>query len=83
MHDGHPHGSCGDCVGFVTPFTRAARYAAWGYCGEQTPPPPAGALDELERAALAGDRAALRTNAIGLFRPEDDDCCDFFRERQV
>lgn len=81
MHDGHPHGSCGDCVSFVTPFARTTRISAWGYCGGQSPEPPRDVLVLLEQAALAGDRGALRKNVVGLFKPEDDDCCDFYQGR--
>jgi hypothetical protein len=69
-------------VSFVTPFVQSTRVAGWGYCSDQTVPPPAELIGRLEQAALSGDRAALRRNGVGLYRPEDDDCCDFFRRRQ-
>lgn len=81
MHDGHPHGSCGDCASFVNPFAPRTRIAAWGYCGRQSPAPPRDVLEILEQAALAGDRSAVRKNTVGLFKPEDDDCCDLYQGR--
>lgn len=62
------------------PFAQTPRIAAWGYCGRQPAPPP-DVLDMLEQAALAGDRSALRKNTVDIFKPEDDDCCDFYQER--
>ncbi|MCC6382552.1 MAG: hypothetical protein IT304_08575 [Dehalococcoidia bacterium] len=82
MHDGHRHGSCGDCVSFVMPFATATRIAAWGYCGRQSSAPAPHLLATLEQAALAGDRSAVRKNTAGLFKPEEDDCCDLYQERR-
>jgi hypothetical protein len=82
MHDGHVHGSCGDCAGFVPAFPPKAGLDEWGYCRDQVPvPPPGTALTRIHDAFRAGDRAPLRQNQLGLFRTEPDDACDFFRER--
>jgi hypothetical protein len=82
MHDGHVHGSCGDCAGFVPAFPAKAGLDGWGYCHDQaaTPPPPA-ALTALHDAFRDGDRTPLRQNQFGLYRSEPDDACDFYRER--
>ncbi|GAB4323521.1 MAG: hypothetical protein Kow0010_04890 [Dehalococcoidia bacterium] len=81
MHDGHPHASCGDCVSFVAVFPDIPGLHDWGYCREQQPNLPAQQLAELRQACLAGDRRALRANTAGIYRTEEDDCCDFFRHR--
>jgi len=39
-------------------------------------------LTAIEEAYRQGDRAPLATNTVGLFRAEQDDACDFFRERE-
>ena len=82
MHDGHVHGSCGDCAGFVPAFPARTGLDAWGYCRDQAPtPPPPAALAAFHEAFRAGDWTPLRQNQVGLFRTEPDDACDFYRER--
>lgn len=82
MHDGHVHGSCGDCERFVPAFPTSRSLDAWGFCLEQQPqPPPSSSLSAIEEAYQQGDRAPLATNSLGLFRSEPDDACDFFRSR--
>lgn len=82
MHDGHVHGSCGDCAGFVPAFPAKIGLDDWGYCRDQTAsPPPVAALAAIRHAFHAGDRALLRQNQLGIYRTEPDDACDFYRER--
>lgn len=83
MHDGHVHGSCYDCDRFVPAFPVSRGLDDWGFCLEQQPaPPPPASLAALEEAYRQGDRRTLATNALGVFRSEPDDACDFFRERE-
>ncbi len=81
MHDSHIHGSCGECASFVAVFSVESGCDDWGYCVEQTRPPPAADVARLNSTILAGDRMSLRQNQLGLFRTEPDDACDFFRDR--
>lgn len=81
MHDGHVHGSCGDCASFVPAFPAKRDLADWGFCREQDAPPPPAALVVLHEAYRAGDRGLLQHNQLGLYRTAPDDGCDFFRYR--
>jgi hypothetical protein len=82
LHDGHVHGSCGDCGSFATVFAPGNGLDAWGFCERQRPQRPSPAIIEsLQDAYLAGDRATLRRNAAGIYRAEEDDACDFFRAK--
>jgi len=82
MHDSHVHGSCGECASFVAVFPDESGCDGWGYCLEQNEPPPDADLAQLHSTILAGDRASLRQNQLGLFRWEPDDACDFFRHSE-
>lgn len=83
MHDGHVHGSCTECDRFVPAFPTSRALEAWGYClDQQTTPPADAALSAIEAAFAGGDRRPLAMNTLGLFRTEEDDACDFFRERE-
>ncbi len=79
MHDSHVHGSCGECTSFVAVFPEGSRLDDWGFCREQSAPPSPPDLDALRDRALAGDRASLRQNPLGIYRTSPDDACDFFK----
>jgi hypothetical protein len=81
MHDSVVHGSCDECTSFVAVFPPQTGCDDWGYCVEQTEPPTAADVAPLYSTILAGDRAPLRQNQLGLYRTEPDDACDFFRHR--
>jgi len=84
LHDGHVHGSCGDCSSFATVFAPGRGLDDWGYCERQLPQPPAeNFVATLQEAYLAGDRAPLRRNNAGIYRAEEDDACDFFRPQDM
>lgn len=82
MHDSVVHGSCDECNSFVPVFPPASGCDDWGYCVEQTTPPPAEDIAPLYSNILAGDRAPLRQNKLGLYRTGPDDACDFFHHRE-
>ncbi len=80
LHDGHVHGSCGDCSSFNAVFTPGIGLDHWGYCVRQQPKPPEPArIASLQEAYVAGDRSVLGRNDAGIYRAEEDDACDFFR----
>ncbi|MCL4230399.1 MAG: hypothetical protein KJ053_02355 [Dehalococcoidia bacterium] len=83
MHDSPVHGSCDECASFVAVFPKGTPHQEWGYCRTQQPAPPATELAPLIEAFLAGDRAPLRQNNLGVFRTEEDDACDFFEHKQL
>jgi hypothetical protein len=53
----------------------------WGYCREQQPKIRDPQLAELRQACLGGNRSVLRSNTLGLYRTEEDDCCELFHDR--
>ena len=85
MHD-TDFDSCSACRFFGSAYPDDqdnVRLRGWGAClrpgqGEM---PPAALLAELRAAALGPDRHALRTNAVGLYRSEPGDACEYFEER--
>jgi len=80
LHDGHVHGSCGDCSSFNAVFTPGIGLDHWGYCVRQQPEPPEPAhIASLQEAYRAGNRSVLGRNDAGIYRAEEDDACDFFR----
>ncbi len=83
MHDSHVHGSCDECSRFVPVFPAGSPHQEWGYCRTQQSAPPAAGLAPLIEAYLAGDRAPLRSNNLGVFRTEEDDACDFFEHKHL
>lgn len=83
MHDSHVHGSCDECSNFVTLFPVGGRHSEWGYCSSQQPAPPAAEVNPLLEAFLAGNRAPLRQNTLGIYRSEPDDACDFFEHKHL
>lgn len=83
MHDSHVHGSCDECASFVTIFPENSPHQEWGYCRTQQPQPHMTELAALVGAYLAGDRAPLRGNSLGVFRAEEDDACDFFEHKHL
>lgn len=81
MHDTLVHGTCSDCARFVAVFPGDTKFDGWGYCQVQNEAPPADVVARLYQSALAGDRAPLRENLLGIYRMEPDDACDFFHDR--
>jgi hypothetical protein len=79
------HGSCADCrfFRFAYPEHQAERrLRGWGACerpGQGAFPAAADRL-LLRDAVLTGDRQAIRRNAIGLYRSEPGDACDYLEE---
>jgi hypothetical protein len=81
MHETLVNGTCNDCSKFVAVFPADEKFADWGYCEAQNEAPPAAEVARLRASAIAGDRAPLRENLLGIFRMEPDDACDFFHDR--
>lgn len=84
MHD-VDHGSCADCRFFDLAYPdeqEERRLHGWGACTRpgQGELPPAVDLLALRDTVLNGDRRAIRRNAIGVYRSEPGDACDYLEE---